>query len=204
MIRRPPRSTLFPYTTLFRSPLGGRPRYRRVARSIAGRRAAARPATRPPRLGSPCGRPEPRAAITSARRHRRNRPRNDHPAHRGMAPPTRRGRPTRATGGATRPDAGRCPGDGPGRRRPPRRRTARTTAAPDRLLAIYSVPVDRREPAAAIAAAAIAHATPVRTKTGVYVPVRAYRAAAARGAVALAKVIGRTRRPAMVAYRRVS
>src|SRR2546422_7633704 len=24
MIRRPPRSTLFPYTTLFRSPLGGR------------------------------------------------------------------------------------------------------------------------------------------------------------------------------------
>src|SRR2546422_5475004 len=26
MIRRPPRSTLFPYTTLFRSDLGGRPR----------------------------------------------------------------------------------------------------------------------------------------------------------------------------------
>src|SRR5215813_15151588 len=25
MIRRPPRSTLFPYTTLFRSPRGGRP-----------------------------------------------------------------------------------------------------------------------------------------------------------------------------------
>src|SRR3712207_8609299 len=25
MIRRPPRSTLFPYTTLFRSPSGGRP-----------------------------------------------------------------------------------------------------------------------------------------------------------------------------------
>src|SRR3712207_7514456 len=25
MIRRPPRSTLFPYTTLFRSPTGGRP-----------------------------------------------------------------------------------------------------------------------------------------------------------------------------------
>src|SRR2546422_5550776 len=39
MIRRPPRSTLFPYTTLFRSPLerGGRPRgLRRVLR---GRRA---------------------------------------------------------------------------------------------------------------------------------------------------------------------
>src|SRR3989454_10868657 len=32
MIRRPPRSTLFPYTTLFRSPIGwaGPPLYRRV------------------------------------------------------------------------------------------------------------------------------------------------------------------------------
>src|SRR2546425_4833317 len=29
MIRRPPRSTLFPYTTLFRSPLAGRARRRR-------------------------------------------------------------------------------------------------------------------------------------------------------------------------------
>src|SRR5690348_17391636 len=29
MIRRPPRSTLFPYTTLFRSPPGGRGRQRR-------------------------------------------------------------------------------------------------------------------------------------------------------------------------------
>src|SRR2546425_7000088 len=28
MIRRPPRSTLFPYTTLFRSELAGRPRHR--------------------------------------------------------------------------------------------------------------------------------------------------------------------------------
>src|SRR2546430_6886528 len=31
MIRRPPRSTLFPYTTLFRSNLGERPGNRRVA-----------------------------------------------------------------------------------------------------------------------------------------------------------------------------
>src|SRR6266581_8490718 len=39
MIRRPPRSTLFPYTTLFRSP----------RRSCAGsRRSAARPAPRSP------------------------------------------------------------------------------------------------------------------------------------------------------------
>src|SRR2546422_6134595 len=38
MIRRPPRSTLFPYTTLFRSPdarLGAGPRPRSVARSGA-------------------------------------------------------------------------------------------------------------------------------------------------------------------------
>src|SRR4051794_41477136 len=31
MIRRPPRSTLFPYTTLFRSPASGRPRSRRCS-----------------------------------------------------------------------------------------------------------------------------------------------------------------------------
>src|SRR2546422_6064052 len=37
MIRRPPRSTLFPYTTLFRSGFGGRPRRRRRG---GGRRAA--------------------------------------------------------------------------------------------------------------------------------------------------------------------
>src|SRR2546430_9382582 len=35
MIRRPPRSTLFPYTTLFRSPLGGR-------RACRGSRAGVR------------------------------------------------------------------------------------------------------------------------------------------------------------------
>src|SRR2546426_3533565 len=36
MIRRPPRSTLFPYTTLFRSGLGERrPRRRRVRRRLA-------------------------------------------------------------------------------------------------------------------------------------------------------------------------
>src|SRR3712207_7451420 len=40
MIRRPPRSTLFPYTTLFRSPASERPRLRRVlgqaARAVYG------------------------------------------------------------------------------------------------------------------------------------------------------------------------
>src|SRR2546430_7623478 len=35
MIRRPPRSTLFPYTTLFRSPLGVRPMRRRARRQAS-------------------------------------------------------------------------------------------------------------------------------------------------------------------------
>src|SRR2546428_8819523 len=41
MIRRPPRSTLFPYTTLFRSPLGSTPvRSGRCAGSFASWRAS--------------------------------------------------------------------------------------------------------------------------------------------------------------------
>src|SRR3712207_7535438 len=40
MIRRPPRSTLFPYTTLFRSPRGARP----AAAQAADRLAPGRPA----------------------------------------------------------------------------------------------------------------------------------------------------------------
>src|SRR5216684_7433568 len=36
MIRRPPRSTLFPYTTLFRSPASARPRRTSSARSRRG------------------------------------------------------------------------------------------------------------------------------------------------------------------------
>src|SRR5687767_15724541 len=43
MIRRPPRSTLFPYTTLFRSPSQRRPRRRRLfIRTSAHRRRTAR------------------------------------------------------------------------------------------------------------------------------------------------------------------
>src|SRR2546425_6228625 len=45
MIRRPPRSTLFPYTTLFRSPLGGASEARRRFRGGEGagaRKARAR------------------------------------------------------------------------------------------------------------------------------------------------------------------
>src|SRR3712207_8996739 len=42
MIRRPPRSTLFPYTTLFRSRAGGAPERRHTSAAQA-RRCAARP-----------------------------------------------------------------------------------------------------------------------------------------------------------------
>src|SRR2546429_4703691 len=38
MIRRPPRSTLFPYTTLFRSPAQQRRLWRQIAPGDAGRR----------------------------------------------------------------------------------------------------------------------------------------------------------------------
>src|SRR3712207_8002987 len=53
MIRRPPRSTLFPYTTLFRSPAGAGapPRARRLGvGSAAGRSGDADGAVRRPRL----------------------------------------------------------------------------------------------------------------------------------------------------------
>src|SRR2546425_7850599 len=55
MIRRPPRSTLFPYTTLFRSPDGGRRSYgclRVQAAETAGRAGDA------DRSGHPSGRSE--------------------------------------------------------------------------------------------------------------------------------------------------
>src|SRR2546422_1110923 len=47
MIRRPPRSTLFPYTTLFRSPRGGRlPGEYRMAHALPGPRLGARQGAR--------------------------------------------------------------------------------------------------------------------------------------------------------------
>src|SRR5438128_6642859 len=53
MIRRPPRSTLFPYTTLFRSPQRrlrrAAPRYRLRARCSSGGRQPCAAAYRPPR-----------------------------------------------------------------------------------------------------------------------------------------------------------
>src|SRR3712207_8046501 len=63
MIRRPPRSTLFPYTTLFRSPdrprheAGAVPDGRGVHRS---RRRPARPRPRAPGLGRPGADADPR------------------------------------------------------------------------------------------------------------------------------------------------
>src|SRR6266542_3600185 len=48
MIRRPPRSTLFPYTTLFRSPLGGRrrPGHHASGHGLDARRSGDRKSTR--------------------------------------------------------------------------------------------------------------------------------------------------------------
>src|SRR2546426_3506666 len=48
MIRRPPRSTLFPYTTLFRSPRRGP---RRCPRERPGQGRGLDPPSRPPRAG---------------------------------------------------------------------------------------------------------------------------------------------------------
>src|SRR3712207_7406189 len=52
MIRRPPRSTLFPYTTLFRSRLAAAGRRRTPPREALPRRA--RPRRVPVRPGGPC------------------------------------------------------------------------------------------------------------------------------------------------------
>src|SRR5690349_22146649 len=57
MIRRPPRSTLFPYTTLFRSPT--RPRRRRTAEPDGPRR--------PPRSSAPSTSSPPRSDRKSTR-----------------------------------------------------------------------------------------------------------------------------------------
>src|SRR2546430_11696871 len=60
MIRRPPRSTLFPYTTLFRSPRRGRadrPRRGAAARGRGGRRAG------DPRLEGHGARPDARPRV---------------------------------------------------------------------------------------------------------------------------------------------
>src|SRR5690349_22295387 len=66
MIRRPPRSTLFPYTTLFRSPADPRAPRRR-ARARARPAAWARP-TRPGGAGRPARRSEEHTSELQSRR----------------------------------------------------------------------------------------------------------------------------------------
>src|SRR2546422_5281162 len=62
MIRRPPRSTLFPYTTLFRSPGGGRAASRSRAVPAAGRGARCRACgSRATRACTASGRGRPRS-----------------------------------------------------------------------------------------------------------------------------------------------
>src|SRR2546425_7092567 len=63
MIRRPPRSTLFPYTTLFRSPAAG------ACRKPCGRirPSSSRRATRPSRTRGPTAQPDGPSASPAAR-----------------------------------------------------------------------------------------------------------------------------------------
>src|SRR5256885_14285606 len=75
MIRRPPRSTLFPYTTLFRSQLPARPpgRARRMARPAAPRAPRDRPRG-PGDRGRGGGGMSAREALEAALGHRFERP----------------------------------------------------------------------------------------------------------------------------------
>src|SRR5215208_2597334 len=111
MIRRPPRSTLFPYTTLFRSPLrppggvAGSVRGLRVRRAGAARRgdaaARARARARVPRAGARAPRrrhgDEAGAARGGARAVRRRRPRRPAGDADGREGPPLRGRPARSS-----------------------------------------------------------------------------------------------------------
>src|SRR3712207_7035460 len=70
MIRRPPRSTLFPYTTLFRSRGEGRPAERSARSRVATEEPAARPRAAP-QENRPHG--APRRIAAARRRHRAGR-----------------------------------------------------------------------------------------------------------------------------------
>src|SRR3712207_8405152 len=67
MIRRPPRSTLFPYTTLFRSPGAGRGA-RLAVRDQAPRLPPDRAAHEPPRRADPPGREQEALQLPGADR----------------------------------------------------------------------------------------------------------------------------------------
>src|SRR5256885_5217706 len=83
MIRRPPRSTLFPYTTLFRSQLPARPpgRARRMARPAAPRAPRDRPRG-PGDGGRGGGGMSAREALEAALGHRFERPEQRSEEHR--------------------------------------------------------------------------------------------------------------------------
>src|SRR2546426_1816866 len=87
MIRRPPRSTLFPYTTLFRSRSGPRRRLGRVRRVCGegghgGRAAALHVATRPSLLGAAGARTPPPPRPCRPSRPPPSAPPDDHAAER--------------------------------------------------------------------------------------------------------------------------
>src|SRR3712207_8312723 len=74
MILRPPRSTLFPYTTLFRSRRGAQPRLRRKARAVRGLLRADRPSLDPNQreplpLGRGAGRSEEHTSELQSRQY---------------------------------------------------------------------------------------------------------------------------------------
>src|SRR3989442_3130802 len=140
MIRRPPRSTLFPYTTLFRSPGGGGARLsprRPLRRRLDDEQALARGIPRGVRA-CPCdgarGRARPLAArerALSQRQHQRgppDRPRGGEGVPRGLLHHDVQPGVRRAVDGRREPTAVR--------RRPPRvlRRARRPHGAPPRLL----------------------------------------------------------------------
>src|SRR5699024_12512840 len=91
-IRRPPRSTLFPYTTLFRSAVPGHARTRRGARRR--RRARGRQHAEPAQLrravdrhGSGIRRPRGRGPAAGIHRRRRADRIHAHPRHTLPTPP---------------------------------------------------------------------------------------------------------------------
>src|SRR2546425_4697137 len=119
MIRRPPRSTLFPYTTLFRSrhggaPVGGQePRLVLAAPRAPGRQRGERQTSQVHRLASACGAPAPpRPAARTLRSTGPPPPVGAPPPHRPPPPLPPLG-PFPGSGGPQRP-RGRGSGGGPG------------------------------------------------------------------------------------------
>src|SRR2546429_7067576 len=77
MIRRPPRSTLFPYTTLFRSPHRSRAPHDRAGGGARETIAAAEHGQRRERVELGHQRPQPAARLVAAPRDRGGEPRSE-------------------------------------------------------------------------------------------------------------------------------